>query len=48
MGLSEDELAVRLGTTADEVEHIEVGGVLPVTSDLLLRLAAVLDVSVGQ
>ncbi|MDH6112127.1 plasmid maintenance system antidote protein VapI [Kitasatospora sp. MAP12-15] len=48
LGLSEDELAVRLGTTADEVEHIEVGGVLLVTSDLLLRLAAALDVSVGQ
>ncbi|MFI0742163.1 helix-turn-helix domain-containing protein [Streptomyces sp. NPDC021100] len=46
LGLSEDDLAARLGTTAEEVEHIEVGGVLPMTSDLLLRLAAALDVTV--
>jgi ribosome-binding protein aMBF1 (putative translation factor) len=46
LGLSEEDLAARLGTTAEEVEHIEVGGVLPVTSDLLIRLAAALDVSV--
>lgn len=39
---------MRLGTTADEVEHLEVGGALPVTSDLLLRLVAALDVSDGQ
>ncbi|KAB7850000.1 helix-turn-helix domain-containing protein [Streptomyces mobaraensis] len=46
LGLSEDDLAARLGMTADEVEHIEVGGVLPVTSDLLLKIAAALDVAV--
>jgi transcriptional regulator with XRE-family HTH domain len=46
LGLTEDGLAARLGVTADDVEHIEVGGVLRVTSELLLRLAAALDVSV--
>ncbi|MBZ4321526.1 hypothetical protein [Streptomyces huiliensis] len=39
-------LAARLGTYPDEVERIEVGGVLPVTSDPLLRLAGALDVGV--
>ncbi|NBM15124.1 helix-turn-helix domain-containing protein [Streptomyces sp. GC420] len=46
LGLSQDDLARRLGTSADEVDSIEVGGVLPVTSDLLARLAAALEVGV--
>jgi transcriptional regulator with XRE-family HTH domain len=46
LGMSEEDLAMRLGVSADEVEHIEVGGVLPVTSELLLRIAAALEVSV--
>ncbi|MFI9580985.1 helix-turn-helix domain-containing protein [Streptomyces sp. NPDC052236] len=46
LGLSEAALASRLRMSAEEVEHIEVGGVLPVTSDLLVRLATALDVAV--
>ncbi|MER7793568.1 helix-turn-helix domain-containing protein [Streptomyces sp. NPDC097640] len=44
--LTQDDLARRLGISADEVESIEVGGALPVTSDLLARLAAALGVGV--
>ncbi|MFI7339847.1 helix-turn-helix domain-containing protein [Streptomyces sp. NPDC050085] len=46
LGLSEADLAERLGISADDVENIEVGGVLPVTSDLLIRLSVALDVTV--
>ncbi|MDI2126061.1 helix-turn-helix domain-containing protein [Yinghuangia seranimata] len=46
LGLSEAGLGERLGVAADEVERIEVGGVLPVMSELLLRLAVALDVVV--
>ena len=46
LGLSQGDLANRLGMSADEVDGIEVGGMLPVTSDLLARLAAALDVGV--
>jgi transcriptional regulator with XRE-family HTH domain len=46
LDLSQDDLARRLETSADEVDSIEVGGVLPVTSDLLARPAAALDVGV--
>ncbi len=46
LGLTEHDLAARLDATTDDVEAIETGGMLPVTSDLLLRLAAALEVSV--
>jgi ribosome-binding protein aMBF1 (putative translation factor) len=46
LGLSQEDLGRRLGTSADEVDSIEVGGALPVTSDLLARLAAALEVGV--
>lgn len=46
LGLSEEDLAGLLGTDADEVEAIEVGGVLPLTSELLSRIAAALRVDV--
>ncbi|MCP3820690.1 helix-turn-helix domain-containing protein [Streptomyces sp. A3M-1-3] len=46
LGLTSSELGQRLGMSADEVEAIELGGVLPVSSDLLARLAAALDVAV--
>jgi hypothetical protein len=32
--------------TAGEVEAVELGGLLPITADLLVRLAAALDVTV--
>jgi transcriptional regulator with XRE-family HTH domain len=43
LGLSEEDLAVRLRTTAEEVEAIETGGALPLTSELLMRLATALS-----
>ena len=46
LGLSQEDLARRLGISGDDVDGIEVGGVLPVTSDLLARLAAALEVGV--
>ncbi|NUU25774.1 MAG: helix-turn-helix domain-containing protein [Streptomycetaceae bacterium] len=46
LGLSEDALATRLGATADDVEAIELGGVVPVTAELLLTLATALEVAV--
>ncbi|MFE9763213.1 helix-turn-helix domain-containing protein [Streptomyces sp. NPDC005808] len=46
LGLSEPVLAERLGMTVDEVETLELGGMLPVTADLLVRLAAALQVTV--
>ncbi|MGV9343208.1 helix-turn-helix domain-containing protein [Streptomyces spiralis] len=46
LGLAQAALGERLGLTADEVEAIEVGGMLPITADLLVRLAVALDVSV--
>ncbi|WP_416982706.1 helix-turn-helix domain-containing protein [Streptomyces sp. T028] len=46
LGLTQDALGRRLGMTEDEVETVEVGGMLPLTADLLVRLAAALDVTV--
>lgn len=46
VGLTESVLAERLGISTDDLEAIEQGGALPVTSDLLVRLAAALDVTV--
>lgn len=46
LGLSHAELASRLNVSAEDVDAIEVGGVLPVTSDLLVRLATALRVAV--
>ncbi|MFC5720316.1 helix-turn-helix transcriptional regulator [Streptomyces gamaensis] len=45
-GVSEEDLAVCLGLTPEAVERIELGGVLPITCELLLRIAAALDVAV--
>lgn len=38
LGWSEEDLADRMGATAEEIEDIELGAV-PVTGDLLFRLA---------
>ncbi|MGX4690113.1 helix-turn-helix domain-containing protein [Streptomyces sp. JNUCC 63] len=46
LGLSRSALGERLGMTADEVEAVELGGMLPLTADLLVRLAGALDVTV--
>ncbi|NEC87619.1 helix-turn-helix transcriptional regulator [Streptomyces sp. SID12501] len=46
LGLSQPALGERLGMTADAVDALEVGGMLPVTADLLVRLAGALDVTV--
>ncbi|MCN9244445.1 helix-turn-helix domain-containing protein [Streptomyces sp. RY43-2] len=46
LGLSQSVLGERLGLTVDEVEAVELGGMLPVTADLLVRLAGALDVTV--
>jgi ribosome-binding protein aMBF1 (putative translation factor) len=46
LGLSHDDLARRLGMSGDELDSIEVGGVLPVTSALLAQLASALEVAV--
>lgn len=46
LGLPQSVLGERLGMTADEVEAIELGGMLPLTADLLVRLAGALDVKV--
>ncbi|GAB2986601.1 hypothetical protein GCM10023080_060070 [Streptomyces pseudoechinosporeus] len=46
LGLSQSVLGERLGMTADEVEAVELGGMLPVTADLLVRLAVALQVTV--
>jgi ribosome-binding protein aMBF1 (putative translation factor) len=46
LGLSQSVLGERLGMTADEVEAVELGGLLPVTADLLVRLAVALEVTV--
>ncbi|MFJ9740594.1 helix-turn-helix domain-containing protein [Streptomyces sp. NPDC101166] len=47
LGLTQSALGRRLGMTEDEVESVELGGMPPLTADLLVRLAAALDVSVG-
>ncbi|MFD4606523.1 helix-turn-helix domain-containing protein [Streptomyces sp. NPDC058451] len=47
LGLAQAALGERLGMTADEVEVIELGGMLPLTADLLVRLAGALDVTVA-
>ncbi|WP_225098666.1 helix-turn-helix domain-containing protein [Streptomyces sp. CoH27] len=46
LGLSQAALGERLGMSADGVEAVELGGMLPVTADLLVRLATALDVTV--
>ena len=46
LGLSQSALGERLGMTVGEVEAVELGGMLPVTADLLVRLAGALDVTV--
>lgn len=46
LGLSQSQLGERLGMSDDEVEAVELGGLLPVTADLLVRLAAALNVAV--
>lgn len=46
MGLTSEMLGVRLGMTADQVEAVELGGMLPLTADLLVRLSTALDVAV--
>ncbi|WP_240797733.1 helix-turn-helix transcriptional regulator [Streptomyces sp. F001] len=46
LGLTQAALGERLGMTDEEVEAIELGGMLPITADLLVRLAAALDVTV--
>jgi ribosome-binding protein aMBF1 (putative translation factor) len=46
LGLAQPELAERLGMTAEEVDAVELGGMLPITADLLVRLASALDVTV--
>lgn len=43
MGLSQSALGERLGMTADAVEALETGGMLPVAVGLLVRLAGALD-----
>jgi transcriptional regulator with XRE-family HTH domain len=39
-------LGERLGMSADDVEAVESGGMLPLTADLLVRLSTALDVAV--
>ena len=45
VGMTVAELALRVGTTTDEIEHIEGGGTEP-TITVLRRLAAALDADV--
>lgn len=47
LGLSQPALGERLGMTADAVESLELGGMLPVTAGFLARLAGALDVTVN-
>ncbi|MET9964616.1 helix-turn-helix transcriptional regulator [Streptomyces sp. NPDC006356] len=44
--LTQSALGERLSMSGDEVEAIELGGMLPITADLLVRLATALDVTV--
>ncbi|MFE3851859.1 helix-turn-helix domain-containing protein [Streptomyces griseorubiginosus] len=46
LGLTQTALGERLSMTAGEVEAIELGGLLPLTADLLVRLSTALDVTV--
>ncbi|MCI3272790.1 helix-turn-helix domain-containing protein [Streptomyces cylindrosporus] len=46
LGLTEAALGERLGMTEDDVEAVELGGLLPLTADLLVRLSTALDVTV--
>ncbi|MEU9172122.1 helix-turn-helix transcriptional regulator [Streptomyces sp. NPDC048420] len=46
LGLTQATLGERLGMSSDDVEAVELGGMLPITADLLVRLAAALDVTV--
>ncbi|MEH0577860.1 helix-turn-helix transcriptional regulator [Streptomyces sp. B21-108] len=46
LGLTQAGLGERLGMASGDVETIELGGRLPLTADLLVRLAAALDVTV--
>lgn len=46
LGLSQSGLGERLAMTPEEVEAVELGGMLPLTTELLVRLAAALGVAV--
>ncbi|WP_329218322.1 helix-turn-helix domain-containing protein [Streptomyces sp. NBC_01485] len=46
LGLTRAGLGERLGMDPGDVEAVELGGMLPLTADLLVRLAAALDVTV--
>ncbi|GHD34904.1 MULTISPECIES: helix-turn-helix domain-containing protein [Streptomyces] len=46
LDLTQAALAERLGMTVDDVEAVELGGMLPLTADLLVRLATALGVTV--
>jgi ribosome-binding protein aMBF1 (putative translation factor) len=46
LGLTEAELGRRLGVPAEEVDALELGGVLSATSELLAALAVALEVAV--
>lgn len=46
LGLTHAALGERLGMAEGDVEAVELGGLLPLTADLLVRLATALDVTV--
>ena len=46
LGITQVALGERLGMSADDVEAVELGGMLPLTANLLLRLSTALDVAV--
>ena len=46
LGLTQAALGGRLGMTVEDVEAVELGGLLPLTADLLVRLSTALDVTV--
>ncbi|MFJ9720455.1 transcriptional regulator [Streptomyces sp. NPDC101213] len=46
LGLTPSALGLRIGMSEDEVEAVELGGLLPLTADLLVRLSGALDVTV--
>lgn len=46
LGLTQVALGERLGRSADDVEAVELGGMLPLTADLMVRLSTALDVAV--
>ncbi|MEV0737496.1 helix-turn-helix domain-containing protein [Streptomyces sp. NPDC050549] len=46
LGLTQAVLGERLGMNTDDVEAVELGGMLPLTADLPVRLSTALDVTV--